>query len=58
MSPAYPKLTAPRMWFATSNAAVIERRQEIQSLGGEGLMARNPALTYSPGRTKLLLKVL
>jgi DNA ligase-1 len=43
---------------AISNDDVRARRELIQRAGGEGLMARHPELTYAPGRTKLLLKVL
>lgn len=53
-----PYVTAARAWLADSTLQVEQERNRVQSLGGEGLMARHPVLTYRPGRTKLLLKVL
>lgn len=48
--------TVPR-WVARSTAHAIEAMRDIQSCGGEGLMARAPGLQYAPGRTGQLLKL-
>lgn len=39
------------------NAQAVSLLREIQSRGGEGIMARTPSLKYAPGRTHDLLKV-
>lgn len=40
-----------------NNAHAIELMREIQRRGGEGVMARNPEIRYTPGRSRALLKL-
>lgn len=44
-------------WKLASTADALARMRAIQSTGGEGLMARHPAIEYRPGRTSQMVKV-
>lgn len=46
-----------KVWTLSGNDDALERMRRIQLLGGEGVMARHPAIMYRPGRTSQLLKV-
>lgn len=55
----FPHLArVPDLGVVESKDALRVLLRGIQTNGGEGIMARNPALNYHAGRTKLLLKVL
>lgn len=40
-----------------SNAHALDLMRQIQSAGGEGLVARKPGLVWRPGRTTEMLKI-
>ena len=44
-------------WVAESNEQVVAEMKRVQKRGGEGLIARHPALSAAAGRTQKLLKV-
>lgn len=48
---------AASMTVCQGTEHTLQLLHAIQARGGEGLMARNPALAYTPGRTRGLLKV-
>lgn len=48
----------PDLGRVESNAQLRTLLRAVQINGGEGLMVRDPALAYAPGRTARLLKVL
>ena len=49
--------TKPHGGCCESNAHALDLMRQIQSAGGEGLVARKPGLVWRPGRTTEMLKI-
>lgn len=49
--------TVVKYEICKGNQHMVEKLESIVSRGGEGLMMRDPIVSYIPGRTKSMLKV-